>query len=43
MIEMTYQERKIMGNNGRKKVEREFDEEIVINMYLDAIRKVILH
>jgi glycosyltransferase involved in cell wall biosynthesis len=43
MILMTPEERKVMGNNGRKKVEREFDEEIVINMYLDAIRKLVLH
>jgi glycosyltransferase involved in cell wall biosynthesis len=31
---------KTMGTNGRKKVENEFDESIVINKYLGAIRSV---
>lgn len=29
------------GQNGRKKVESEFDEKIVINKYIDAIQKLI--
>ena len=29
-----------MGLNGRRKVEKEFDRNIVINKYLDAINKV---
>lgn len=32
---------KTMGANGRKKVENEFDESLVINKYLGAIRSVV--
>ncbi|HCW06154.1 MAG TPA: glycosyltransferase family 1 protein [Cytophagales bacterium] len=32
---------KMMGNNGREKVAREFDESIVINKYLDAVQHVV--
>ena len=34
------EERKQLGLNGRRKVEKEFDRNIVINKYLDAINKV---
>lgn len=34
-------ERKVMGNCGRKKVEREFDEQIVIRKYLEEIHRVL--
>jgi len=35
------EERALMGLRGRKKVEREFDEQIVIKMYLDAISSIL--
>ncbi len=35
------EERALMGFRGRKKVEREFDEQIVIKMYLDAISSIL--
>jgi glycosyltransferase involved in cell wall biosynthesis len=41
MIEMTPSERCSMGNAGRKKMELEFDEKIVIDRYLTVIRSVI--
>ncbi|KLV03970.1 glycosyl transferase family 1 [Photobacterium aquae] len=37
MINHTHQERIEMGVKSREKIEREFDEKIVINKYLDAI------
>jgi len=36
-IAMTYEERKKMGINGRKKVEREFDRQIVVDKYLKEV------
>lgn len=36
-ILMPYQKRLVMGYEGRLKIERDFDEQIVINKYLDAI------
>ncbi len=41
MISMPSLERKTMGLRGREKVEREFDENIVINKYLTAIKAVL--
>ena len=38
MLKLTINERAEMGLQGRKKVEREFDEKIVIQKYLSAIR-----
>jgi glycosyltransferase involved in cell wall biosynthesis len=35
------EERALMGLRGRKKVEREFDEQIVIKMYLEAISSIL--
>ena len=39
-IELTEEERKAMGVNSRKKVEQYFDEEIVLNKYLNAISEL---
>lgn len=40
MIEMFPEERALMGLEGRKKMEREFDEKIVIRRYLEIIGEV---
>lgn len=40
MIALSTETRAEMGKKGRDKVEREFDEEIVIGKYMDAIRTV---
>lgn len=39
-ISLSYEERKNMGIRGRKKVEREFDREIVVRTYLEEIQKI---
>lgn len=39
MIELSKEERALMGKRGRKKMETEFDEKIVINKYLETINK----
>jgi len=41
MLEMTPENRELMGRAGRKKMELEFDEKIVINRYLGVINKVL--
>lgn len=41
MISMSQTEREAMGLRGREKVEREFDEKIVIQKYLDAIEAIL--
>lgn len=41
MVEMGHRERLLMGLKSRKKIEKEFDERIVIRKYLDAIREVV--
>ncbi len=41
MIEMTPNERAVMGRAGRQKVETEFDENIVIDHYLNAINNAL--
>ena len=41
MITMTYEDRLEMGRQSRLKIEREFDEKIVIQKYLDAIEEVL--
>ena len=38
MISLSHDERKQMGLNGRKKMEREFDQNFVTNEYLEAIK-----
>ena len=40
-LSLSNEERKQMGINGRRKVEKEFDRNIVINKYLDVIDKAI--
>lgn len=40
-IKLTKEEKITMGTNGRKKVEKEFDEKIVINTYLKTIEKIL--
>jgi hypothetical protein len=37
MINMSIEERKIMGIKGREKIMKEFNQDIVINLYLDAL------
>lgn len=39
-LSLSNEERKQLGLNGRKKVEKEFDRKIVIDKYLNAIEKV---
>lgn len=39
-LAMSYDQKKQMGLEGRKKVEREFDRQIVVKAYLEAINKV---
>jgi len=41
MLAMTREARATMGRRGREKVEREFDERIVIERYLGAIRELL--
>jgi glycosyltransferase involved in cell wall biosynthesis len=40
MIAMTPEDRELMGQAGRRKMELEFDEKIVIRRYLEAIREL---
>ena len=42
MIDMPHAEREAMGLRGREKVEREFDEKIVIDKYLRAIKVALV-
>ncbi len=39
-LAMSHEQKKQMGLKGRKKVEREFDRQIVVKAYLEAINKV---
>lgn len=39
-IALPYGQKKMMGQEGRKKVEREFDRQIVIDAYLKEIKKI---
>lgn len=39
-LAMSWEERKAMGLAGRRKVEQEFDREIVVQAYIDEIRRV---
>ena len=41
MLNLTNEQRKSMGNAGREKVVRYFDENIVINKYLEAIKGIL--
>jgi glycosyltransferase involved in cell wall biosynthesis len=40
VILLSYEARSEMGQLGREKVEREFDEQIVIQKYLDLIKEL---
>ncbi len=40
-IQIPYEEKKIMGLAGRKKMEKEFDRKIVVNAYIEEIEKAI--
>ena len=39
-IELPYEDKKRMGIAGRKKMEKEFDRNIVVNAYIDEIKKI---
>lgn len=39
-LDLTYEQKKQMGVEGRKKVEREFDRQIVVKAYLNAINNL---
>ena len=39
-INLSYEEKKNMGLEGRKKVEREFDRNIVVNRYLQTVEEL---
>ncbi len=41
IINLSSEERKIMGKAGRKKIVNEFDEKIVINKYLESIEEIL--
>ena len=38
MLKLPYETRQAMGSRGRKKIENEFREEIVCDLYVDAIK-----
>lgn len=40
-IDLPYSQKVMMGKDGRKKVEQEFDRQIVVKAYLDAIRNIV--
>lgn len=40
-IELSYTDKVAMGKAGRKKIEQEFDREIVVNTYIDEIQKIV--
>lgn len=39
-IALPYDQKVLMGKNGRKKVEKEFDRQIVVDAYLNEIKKI---
>lgn len=41
MIQITHEQRLEMGRQSRFKIEREFDEQIVINKYLEAVKECL--
>jgi glycosyltransferase involved in cell wall biosynthesis len=41
MIGLSQEERSRMGQMGREKMEREFDERIVVRKYLEIVEKII--
>ncbi len=42
MIQMTHEQRLDMGRQSRFKIEREFDEQLVINKYLNAVKECMV-
>ena len=42
MLQLTDEQRLAMGKKSREKIVREFDEQIVINKYLETIKKLIM-
>jgi glycosyltransferase involved in cell wall biosynthesis len=42
MLSLSFDERFQMGLRGREKIEREFDEKIVIQKYITAIQRVLM-
>lgn len=40
-LNLSYEERKEMGKNARRKIEKEFDRKIVVESYIDEIEKII--
>lgn len=43
MLQLTDEQRMAMGKKGREKIVREFDEQIVINKYMETIKELIMH
>ena len=41
IIGLSSDQRREMGRRGREKVEREFDQKIVIDLYLNHINKIV--
>jgi glycosyltransferase involved in cell wall biosynthesis len=41
MLNLSDDERKVMGKAGREKIVKEFDEKIVINKYLESIKEIL--
>lgn len=41
IVALSYAEREAMGQRGREKMEHEFDEQIVVDKYLQAIRAIL--
>ena len=40
-LRLSYEERKEMGRNARKKIEREFDRKIVVESYIEEMEKIL--
>ena len=40
-LALSHEEKRKMGLNGRKKVEREFDRNIVVKKYIESIRNLV--
>ncbi len=40
-LEMPYEKRKQMGISGREKIEKEFDRKLVVNAYLEEIKRAV--
>jgi len=40
MVKLSYEERVLMGKNGRLKIENEYNQDIVSDLYIEAIKKI---